>query len=68
MLLILTHGHTPDINILVASLSLGLFFFLAKRQQKVSIYWTLVPWSQTLCVCVHLHQSVYHPEQTCQKS
>lgn len=25
-LFILTHGHTPDINILVASLSLGLFF------------------------------------------
>lgn len=67
MLFILTHGHMPDINILVARLGLGYFPWL-KDSKRVNIYWMLVLRSQTLYVCVRLQESVYHPKQMYHKS
>lgn len=67
MLLILTHGHMPDINILVASLGLGHISWL-KDSKNINIYWTLVPRSQILDICVLLQESVYYPKQMYRKS
>lgn len=43
MLFILTHGHMPDINILVASLDLGHFFSWLKDSKKLAFMGHLFP-------------------------